>query len=96
MEKVKLSYFKQSGKWYADGEYETSIPGENFWEIVEEVRGMVASGKRPGLGDCRPGQNSFHVLMEIGHGPPQMIPLPPVDVPHVRAGTEVWDAKHPG
>lgn len=45
--KVKLTYFKNSGKYYSDGEYNTSL--ENGYEIYGEVRSFQDIGILPGL-----------------------------------------------
>ena len=44
MTKTYLSYYKLTGKWYADGEYETEL--FSFHEVIDEVRDM---DKHPGL-----------------------------------------------
>jgi hypothetical protein len=43
--KVKLTYFKPSGKYYSYGEYETKHEGR-MWLVCAEVRAMVV---HPGL-----------------------------------------------
>lgn len=57
--RVHLEYYKESGKYYSDGEYESRK--EHAFEVFTEVREMVASGKRPGLVDCEPGANRFSI-----------------------------------
>jgi len=44
---VKLTYFKQSGKFYAEGEYRSFKT--HMFEIFEEVQAMAETGKLPGL-----------------------------------------------
>ena len=69
---VTFVYFKDTGKYYSEGE--VSVPYEPpydkdsdapepvpFWEILERVRGMLRAGIRPGLID---GQD-FHTLVTI-------------------------------
>ena len=34
--KVKVTYFKESGKFYGEGEYETAMPEEEMWNLVED------------------------------------------------------------
>lgn len=41
---VKLTYFKRSGKYYSEGEYESSCT--EMYEVHDEVRAM---NKHPGL-----------------------------------------------
>lgn len=47
--RVKVTYFKVSGKWYADGFYETSH--RYFHDLREEALEMFRAHKRPGLAD---------------------------------------------
>ncbi len=44
MTKVKLTYFKSSGKYYTTGEYDTTF--KFVWDIDAEIKSMPA---RPGL-----------------------------------------------
>ncbi|BES79973.1 hypothetical protein [Yersinia phage vB_Yru_GN1] len=45
--KVKLTYFKRSGKYYTEGEYES----EHKWlhDITDEIHKMRSEGKLPGI-----------------------------------------------
>lgn len=61
---VKLTYFKQSGKYYSEGSYETTR--DDMYGIFEEVRAMLDSGKRPGLVD---GATEFYVHAECPEHP---------------------------
>lgn len=45
--KVKLQYFKPSGKYYSSGEYETQLV--HMFDIFEEVKEMTKCKKLPGL-----------------------------------------------
>ena len=70
---VKLDYFRPNGKWYADGEYETKLPEAYFglghpglWEIWNEVRGMLAEGRLPGLAE---GARDYVVLVDVPDHP---------------------------
>lgn len=47
--KVKLQYFKKSGKFYSNGEYTTEY--KRFYDIIQEVKGFLAEGKLPDLVD---------------------------------------------
>jgi hypothetical protein len=83
--KVQLRYFKPSGKWYADGEYETQVPdsaielipgvrGPALFRIWEEVAAMKADRTLPGL---RSGHSDFTVLVDVPDHPhrhPHLIP----------------------
>ena len=61
---VKLQYFKQSGKYYSDGEFEVDESKEMF-HIFEIVRNLSERGRLPGLIE---GHSSFHVLVRApGH-----------------------------
>jgi len=65
MKKVKLQYFKETGKYYSSGEYESKK--EHAWDICAEVREMRAFGTLPGL---REGAGmSFGILVEIDEVP---------------------------
>lgn len=68
--KVKLTYFKETGKYYSEGEYETLK--EHMFEIFREVRGRKIQGCLPGLIQ---GTNEFIVLIEV--------PDHPHDHPHL-------------
>ena len=62
--KVKLTYFKCSGKYYSEGEYESSR--EHPFEIFLEAREMLNRRKRPGLVD---GENEFFVVVDLPDHP---------------------------
>lgn len=69
--KIKLTYFKRSGKLYSTGEYETTR--EHMFEIYREVAEMRARGELP---DLMPGCTEFVVLVEAPdhrHNAPQLI-----------------------
>lgn len=61
---VKFTYFKDSGKYYSEGEldfpYESDKP-VLYYDICSRVRKMLQEGKRPGLID---GSN-FHTLITV-------------------------------
>ncbi len=57
--KVRIIYYKQTGKYYSEGFYETKK--EHMFEVFDEVRLMLVSGKRPGLVD---GFDQFHVVVD--------------------------------
>jgi hypothetical protein len=61
--RVQLTYFKDSGKYYSEGEYKTEK--ESLHEIWAEAEEMFNQGRRPGLGK---GHDGFHVLINVaGH-----------------------------
>ena len=65
--KVKLQYFKASGKYYSEGEYDTSLED---WEVYAEVKTMLRLGTLPGLRD---GCVEFDVLVLPPCGVPGFI-----------------------
>lgn len=68
---VKLTYFKQSGKYYGEGEYTSEE--ESLWQIWEEIEDMFRRKKRPGLVD---GAQEFNTLVNVPDHPnahPHMI-----------------------
>lgn len=62
--KVELTYFKESGKFYACGEYESNK--SKMHEIFDEVRAMLESGNCPGLVD---GKCEFYALINVPEHP---------------------------
>jgi hypothetical protein len=62
--KIKLSYFKASGKYYTDGEYETEH--EHMWEVFDEIKQMQAEGRLPGL---VPGCRAFTIFVDASAHP---------------------------
>ena len=58
--RVDLVYFKESGKYYSEGDYESKH--EHLFEIIPEVREMFKQGIRPGL---YYGHDGFHVLITV-------------------------------
>lgn len=80
--KIKLSYFKRTGKWYADGEYETPN-STSFTVVIDDVRRMVRNGCLPGLmkltrcqACSRVDQYNFIVLVEVPGDGPQRLVIP--------------------
>ena len=72
--KVKITYYKATGKWYSDEEFESKLPeGSSLHHYWEELEQMFAHHKRPGLLD---GENEFFVVIEVPgheHAHPRMI-----------------------
>jgi len=70
---VFLTYFKQSGNYYSEGNYRTEC--EDIFEIFKEVRRMLEASDLPGLcGD----HSEFVVLIKV--------PEHPHDHPHLVIG----------
>ena len=64
MYKVKLTYFKQSGKYYSEGEYETNK--RYMYEILDEVKDLLRDKQLPGL---MVGHSDFITLIEVPDHP---------------------------
>jgi len=62
--KVKLTYFKDNGKYYTEGEYNTKLHALD--DIWKEVRVMKKSGRQAGLVD---GCTEFIVLVDVPRHP---------------------------
>lgn len=62
--KVKLTYFKQSGKNYSSGEYHSYK--KDMFEIIEEVNRKIKRGGLPGLVE---GCSEFIVLVDVSDHP---------------------------
>lgn len=75
--KVELTYFKESGKYYSDGEYVSEQ--EQLWKIWEEVAEMFRRGERPGLVD---GKQEFNTLVNV--------PDHPHAHPHIVMAKNTW------
>lgn len=59
---VKLQYFKPSGKYYADGAFETDYDWMHMWLIIDELKARRAKGVWDGLSGPCP---EFHTLMLV-------------------------------
>jgi hypothetical protein len=62
--KVKLTYFKTSGKFYTEGEYTSEKL--HIYQIFEEIKKMLTEGNWPGLTE---GSHEFITLAEIPEHP---------------------------
>lgn len=60
--KIKITYFKPSGKYYSEGEYETNKI--HHFEIIDEIHSMFNSGECPGLTNNSVNMNKFYALIE--------------------------------
>lgn len=69
--KVKLTYFKPSGKYYSEGECE--IRTSMFHLMVAEVSRMLNNGDCPGLTKHAVLRNAFDTLVEADEYPPTLI-----------------------
>jgi hypothetical protein len=76
---VKLVYFRESGKYYDDGEYDSHK--EHIHEIFEEVEDLSREGKLPGF---VAGHNQYHVLIDVPDHPhrhPALITIDRINMP---------------
>lgn len=64
--RVNLQIFKLNGKWYTDGHYDTDKV--QLYEIWDEVRGMIADGRLPGLREGHD-SNSWMVHVDVPEHP---------------------------
>ncbi len=72
MTKVKLTYFKESGKYYSDGEYETDL--QEWHDVIKDIKIKQEEGNLPGL--VEGGGQEFMILVNTeGIGT--------ADVPHI-------------
>jgi len=62
--KVEIMYFKQSGKYYTDGSYQTDKL--HMFEIFEEVEELFRHKRRPGLVH---GENEFYAVVSVPNHP---------------------------
>jgi len=70
--KIKVTYFKPSGKYYSEGEYETKQ--EQMHLVFDEFKAMLERGERPGLCD---GHSDFTAILDCSKHPlgyPAMFP----------------------
>lgn len=70
---VKIQYFKQSGKFYSEGEYLTDKL--QMYEIFLEVRGMLHNGRRPGLVNGNDEFIAYVLVADHPHSTPMLIML---------------------
>jgi hypothetical protein len=58
--KIELTYFKESGKYYTQGEFD--VPDEtHYYDVIDMVKKMIVDEELPGLAS---GCWEFDVLME--------------------------------
>jgi hypothetical protein len=88
MKTVKLVYFKESGKYYSEGAFSVADT-ELFHETVDRARGLLNTGKLPGL---VPGACEYHVLLQMEGAPPQLL-MARLLVPEARKQTRREDLK---
>lgn len=70
--KVKLTYFKESGKYYTDEIYETDK--EMMYDVYDEVRQMQREGTLPGLVEGCGKEFTILITSEgVKHDVPQLI-----------------------
>lgn len=68
--KAKLTYFKESGKYYTDAE--TEVYGNDFWDGVVAVRRLREQRCLPGLASGQ-WDNSILIVFECS-SVPQLLP----------------------
>lgn len=57
---VKLLYFKQTGKYYSEGSYESKLTTSDSWyNVIKEIEEMFLRGERPGLCNGRQEFDTF-------------------------------------
>ncbi len=61
---IKLTYFRQSGKYYSDGAYMTALP--NMFQIFDEVMVKLQNRELPGL---TPGHSPYYVHVDASEHP---------------------------
>ena len=57
---VKLTYFKDTGKYYTEGSYSSTL--DNLGDIWHEVQNLRSNGALPGL---TPGYPLFYILIDV-------------------------------
>lgn len=68
---VNLTYFRESGKFYSEGSYESEK--EQLYEIFDEVKDL---SKRRTLPDLLEGHSEYYVLIDVPthkHNHPHLI-----------------------
>jgi len=71
---VNLTYFKESGKYYSEGCYDSEKA--HLFEITEEVKQKVRNRELPGLME---GHSPFHVLIDVPDHQNRHFHLIPID-----------------
>ncbi len=66
--RVKLTYFKESGKYYTEGEYESSKT--HAFEVYQEVYEMLNKDTCPGISGRA---SQFKILVQPENGPPHLV-----------------------
>jgi len=66
---IKLTYFKQSGKYYSEGDLEVTN-ADRPWEIYDQVRTLLKTRTLPGLIE---GHSNFTIHVHIPDGVPAII-----------------------
>lgn len=60
--KVILNYFKPSGKWYSEAEYNEQDSEKGLLQIWEDIQKMSDAGKLPGLVE---GHSEFMIHIDV-------------------------------
>lgn len=69
MTKVKVIWFKPSGKYYSEGEYEVN-DNEFIWDTFGKFKENLKLGIRPGLVDSK--NNEFFAVVTVGDQAPAL------------------------
>jgi len=62
--KIKINYFKPSGKYYASGHFMTQQ--QQMFDLFDDFKTMLAKGSRPGLVD---GHSGFTAVLDCSEHP---------------------------
>ena len=68
--KVKLTYFKKSGKYYTEAEYDSEYKTREDWLVFQEVSLFQRDRKLPGLSS---GTWNGYVLVSPLYGVPALL-----------------------
>lgn len=62
---IKVTWFKQSGKYYSDGSYFTER--ESMFDVFQDFEKMLEDGIRPGLVNSK--KNEFFAVLDCSAHP---------------------------
>ncbi len=77
--KVKISYFKKTGKWYSDAEYD-SLEHRALYSVWDELLALMQEGRPPGLIERLGQPCEFIALVDVPdhpHNHPHIVGLNP-------------------
>lgn len=70
--KIKLTYFKPSGKYYSDGEMEINDKSE-FYATIDVIKYRLGCGENPGLVKGAVLEGKYDTLVTGDGWPPHLI-----------------------